>query len=114
MKKPSEIINEYLEAFDSREPSSMVKYFCEDGFLIMGNRVWKGHAELLEFFKSLFKTELPPDMEFEIVNCQTENEVTQVVWRGQSSTRNILVGVDTIIVRNEKIQSFTVHIEDEA
>lgn len=88
MKKPSEIINEYLEAFDSREPSSMVKYFCEDGFLIMGNRVWKGHAELLEFFKSLLNTELPPDMEFEIVNCPTRADGVQL-----AVTEKIIAGV---------------------
>jgi hypothetical protein len=114
MQTTSEIIDEYLDVFDNREPESMVQFFSEEAFLIWGNRVWKGHSELLKFYKELFIAELPSDMCFEIVSITTKDEVIQIVWHGQSPTRNIHAGVDTVVIRDGKIHSFTVHIEDEA
>ena len=105
-----QVVQAHLKAFKEKlGVAAILEDYHEDACFITESRIYRGKAEIREFFTA-FLAALPPGAveAFSLRSMQVEGDVAYITW---SVGDSIPLGTDTFVVDDGRIssQSFAMH-----
>lgn len=110
-----DVLNHHLEAFAAGSVDEVMKDYTEDSVLIIPDATLSGldsiRAAFSGFFSGLFK---PGTYDFTLDKSEVSADVAYIVWHSSNQGADVLLGTDTLLVREGKIsvQTFAAHIQE--
>ena len=101
-----QVVQAHLRAFrEKRGVAAILEDYHEDACFITESKVYRGKAEIREFFTA-FLAALPPGAveRFSLRNMRVEGDVAYITW---SVGDDIPLGTDTFVVDRGRISSQT-------
>lgn len=102
-----QILINHLTAFGNNDLAEILKDYDETSIIFTPNGIVKGLDSIKTFFKEYF-TVIPKGSDFIMNQKIIDGNVAYIVWKSNSNIAEILLGTDTIIFKDSKIQYHTV------
>ena len=114
MKTTTQVIDQYMEGWETCDIDKVMGVFDETSVLICGPDVYRGLKEIREFFSYGMREILPLGVEINDIHQVIEDDVAFFVWSAKSEKCEISLGMDTFLVKNGVIcrQTAYLAIED--
>lgn len=112
---PQEVLNHHLEAFSAGDVDAVMQDYTEQSVLIVPEATLKGldaiRAAFTDFFGGLFK---PGTYQFTMGRVEVIDDVAYIVWHSSNQGADVLLGTDTLVLREGKIaiQTFAAYIQN--
>ena len=100
MRSTQEVIDSYLEAFETGSPDKVLELFSDESIVICGDTVYKGLEQIRGFFEHAMRDVLPPDAQIDSIHDVIEDDIAYFVWSSKATKSEVEVGVDTILVKD--------------
>ena len=110
MKTTQQVIDQYMEGYDTCDIDKVMGVFDETSFLIYGADVYRGLKEIEDFFTYIMSEVLPHGVEINDIHEVIEDDVAFLVWSAKSEKCEISLGMDTMFVKNGVISRQTVYL----
>ncbi len=110
-----EVLNHHLQAFSAGDVDAIIQDYSEQSVLIVPEATLTGldaiRAAFTDFFSGLFK---PGTYDFTMDRMEVIDDVAYIVWHSSNQGADVLLGTDTLVVRDGKIaiQTFAAHIQN--
>lgn len=109
-----EVLNHHLQAFSAGDVDAVMQDYTEQSVLIVPEATLTGldaiRAAFNGFFSGLFK---PGTYQFTMDRVEVIDDVAYIVWHSSNQGADVLLGTDTLLVRDGKItmQTFAAYIQ---
>ncbi len=113
MKTTRQVIDQYMDGYETCDIDRVMGVFDETSFLICGADVYRGLKEIRDFFTYIMNEVLPAGVEIKDIHQVIEDDVAFFVWSAKSEKCEISLGVDTFFVRNGVISRQTAYLKIE-
>lgn len=110
MKSTTQVIDQYMEGWETCDVDKVMGVFDETSVLICGAEVYRGLTAIREFFSSGMQEILPLGVEINDIHQVIEDDVAFFVWSAKSPKCEISLGMDTFFVKNGVISRQTVYL----
>ena len=110
MKTTTQVIDQYMEGWDTCDVDKVTGVFDETSVLICGADVYRGLKEIREFFSYGMQEILPRGVEINDIHQVIEDDVAFFVWSAISPKCEISLGMDTFLVKNGVIYRQTAYL----
>jgi ketosteroid isomerase-like protein len=105
-----EVVERHLDAVRSGDPVAMAADYGDDSVLIRGDDVYVGRASIEDYFRTLPARLGDGHVEFDALTVR--DDLVIVPWRIVGGPADGVSGHDTCIVRDGRIRSQQVRLDD--
>lgn len=106
VEQTRQVLSNHIQAFGRGDIEAIMADYAPNAVFLTPDGPLYGQAEVRALFETLLK-DFPPGSSSEILQQIVEGELAHVVWSGESDRLKVSFAVDTLIVRNGKIQQQT-------
>jgi ketosteroid isomerase-like protein len=110
MKTTKQVIDQYMDGYETCDIDQVMSVFDETSVLIYGADVYRGLKEIRDFFTYIMSEVLPPGVEINDIHQVIEDDVAFFVWSAKSGKCKISLGMDTFFIRNGVISRQTAYL----
>jgi ketosteroid isomerase-like protein len=100
-RSPLQTLHDYVDATNRGDVDTMMSFYAEDAVLINPLHVHVGKAAIRDSAAKMLAD--LPHLKADIVTEQAHGDTVLVVWKGNSDTVTVPVGVQTLIIRDGRI-----------
>ncbi len=104
-----EVIDRHMQAFFAGDVAATVADYADDAVMVSPRGAARGHDEIRATFERIFGGMFAPGTyEWTTDVEHIEGDVAYLVWHAACDGADVLLGTDTLIVRDGKIRTQTV------
>jgi hypothetical protein len=98
MKTTKQVINQYMEGFETGNVDQVMNVFDETSLIICGANVYRGLKEILDFFKYIMSEVLPPNVKINGIHETIEDRVAYFIWpRNRQNVKLVWVWIQCLL-----------------
>lgn len=110
MKTTRQVIDQYMEGWETCDVDKVMDVFAETSLLICGADVYRGLEEIRDYFSCAMQEILPLGVEINDIHQVIEDDVAFFVWSAKSPKCEISLGMDTFVVKKGAIYRQTAYL----
>jgi len=110
MKTTKQVIDQYMDGYETCDVDQVMSVFDETSILICGADVYRGVKEIKDFFIYIMNDVLPLGVKINDIHQVIEDDVAFFVWSAKSDKCEISLGMDTFFIKDGVIARQTAYL----
>lgn len=107
------VIDRHLRCFQAGDVEGLLADYSADCVLLIDDQVIEGRDALRAFFEHVFTAMFPGGVAVDIQNRASAQGATIIKWTAETPNLKVLMGADTMVLRDGKIAIQTVALKAE-